>query len=393
MEPISFEEAYNIVMNSAFSVGGETIPFKESLNRILEDDVTSDIDLPPFNRATVDGYACRRKDLGNEMEVLEIIPAGQVPLKTIHHNQCSKIMTGAVVPDGADTVFMVEYSEQTVSGKVRFTGSFTKENISVQGEDVMTGDTVLRQGTLIRPQEIAIMATVGCTQVRASRKVRIAVISSGDELVEPTEKPGMAGIRNSNAYQLMAQIEKAGATGKYLGIVADDENETLRMLKNALSDSDIVLLTGGVSMGDFDFIPSVMERAGINILFTRVKVQPGKPTTFGIHSNALVFGLPGNPVSSFVQFELLVKPLLCKMMGYDYKAFTVPLQMGSDFSRKAADRLGWIPVSITDNGHVLPVEYHGSGHISSLSAATGLVALQIGKHKLEKGEVVSVRFL
>jgi len=258
---------------------------------------------------------------------------------------------------------------------------------------VKTGEIVLEQGTLVKPRDIAIMATVGCTSVRVSRKIRIAVISSGDELVEPSEKPGIAGIRNSNAYQLMAQVEKAGATGKYLGIARDNEEETLRMLKEALSVSDIVLITGGVSMGDFDFIPSVMERAGVKILFSRVKVQPGKPTTFGVHSNALVFGLPGNPVSSFVQFELLVKPLLLKMMGNDYKPLTVPLQMESLFTRKAADRMGWIPVGITGDGHVLPVEYHGSGHVSSLAAADGLVALKIGKHKLEKGEVVSVRFL
>lgn len=393
MEIISFEEAYETVMNSAFSVGGETVPFTGSLNRILEDNVTSDTDLPPFNRATVDGYACRREDLGNELDILEIIPAGKSPSETVRENQCSKIMTGAVVPEGANTVFMVEDSEITVSGRVRFTGSFTKENISLRGEDIKSGDTVLLKGTLVKPQDIAIMATVGCARVRVSRKIRIAVISSGDELVEPSEKPGPEYIRNSNAYQLMAQIDKAGAAGKYLGIVRDNEEETLKILKEALSDSDIVIITGGVSMGDFDFVPSVMERANIKLLFSRVSVQPGKPTTFGIHSNALVFGLPGNPVSSFVQFELLVRPLLYKMMGHDYKPLVLPLQMGRVFSRKAADRMGWIPVRTTDDGNVEPVVYHGSGHIASLAETDGLVALQIGKHKIEKGEVVSVRFL
>jgi molybdopterin molybdotransferase len=237
------------------------------------------------------------------------------------------------------------------------------------------------------------MATVGSALVTVSRMIRVSVISSGDELVEPSEKPGISQIRNSNAYQLMAQIKRSGALGKYVGIARDNEEETFRIVKQAISQSDIVIITGGVSMGDFDFIPSVLEKAGVKILFSRVKVQPGKPTTFGMHSDALVFGLPGNPVSSFVQFELLARPLICRMMGYTYEPPALPLLMKDSFYRKSADRMGWIPVMISKEGEVSPVEYHGSAHISSLVNADGLIGLQIGKHNIEKGETVSVRQL
>jgi len=391
MEIIPFEEAYETVMNSSFSTGTEKVSFTDSLNRVLVEDITSDMDMPPFNKSTVDGFACRRADLGAELELIETISAGTSPQKSVSENQCSKIMTGAAIPDGAEIVFMVEDSNVLPSGKVRYTGSFTKENISLRGEDIKYGDTVLNRGKLINPQDIALLASVGRTSVTVSKLPVVAVISSGDELVEPSEKPGPSQIRNTNAYQLMAQIQRAGALGKYLGIARDDKDETYIIINQAISQSDLVILTGGVSMGDFDFNPSVLERAGVNILFSRVNVQPGKPTIFGVHSKALAFGLPGNPVSSFIQFELLVRPLLCKMMGYKWDPMTMNLPMENSFSRRSSDRRASIPVVITKNGLVSPVEYHGSAHISALSLATGIITLPEGRKTIEKGEVVSVR--
>jgi molybdopterin molybdotransferase len=388
---ISFEEAYETVIKSARSTGFENVSFIESLNRILAEDVASDMDMPPFNKATVDGFACRKADLWTEMEILETIAAGMQPSKAVNSELCSRIMTGAPVPEGADTVFMVEDSTIVPSGKVKFTGSFTKENIAFKGEDIKTGDIVLRKGNLIRPQEVAVMASVGCTSVNVARKPVVAVISSGDELVEPFSEPGISQIRNSNAYQLLAQLLRAGVLGKYYGIARDDKDETYELVKQAIAECDVVLLTGGVSMGDFDFIPGVLEKAGVKILFSRVNVQPGKPTTFGIHSDAIVFGLPGNPVSSFTQFELLVRPLLCKMMGYDLNPVTLPLQMKVSFSRRMADRHAFIPVKITPDGLAEPVEYHGSAHISALAQADGIISLAPGKKNIEKGETVSVR--
>ncbi len=391
MDLISFDEAFKEVMSHVSVKGSETVSFIESLNRILADEIASDMDMPPFNKATVDGFACRRADLGLDLEILETIPAGVHPRYSVNGNQCSRIMTGAAVPEGADTVFMVEDSFLLPSGKVKFTGTFTKENIAYQAEDIKSGESVLKKGLLIRPQEIAVMAAVGCTSVTVSRKPIVAVISSGNELVEPFLKPGISQIRNSNAYQLLAQLLRAGALGKYYGIARDDKEATYDILIQAIKECDIVLITGGVSMGDFDFIPAVMERAGVRIIFDRINVQPGKPTTFGVHPDALVFGLPGNPVSSFTQFELLVRPLLCKMMGYDFNPLTVRLPLKESFSRRMTDRQAFIPVMFTSDGMASAVEYHGSAHISALTLADGIVSLLPGIKSIEKGELVSVR--
>ena len=286
MDLISFDKAYEIVMNSAFETGSETIEFTASPGRVLRADINSDIDMPPFNKSTVDGFACIREDLGAELELIETIPAGHKPALKILKGQCSKIMTGAVVPDGADMVFMIEDSAIQSSGKIRFTGSFSKDNLALRGEDVRCGDIVLERGTFIKPQHIAVMAAVGSTEVTVSKQPVVSVISSGNELVEPGEKPGFSRIRNTNSYQLMAQISRAGAIGIYLGIARDDEDVTLEIVNRAIAQSDVVLITGGVSMGDFDFVPSVLERAGVKILFSRINIQPGKPTTFGIHQKA-----------------------------------------------------------------------------------------------------------
>ncbi len=388
---ITFDEAYEIVMRSAFTTGTEKIQFTSSLNRILAQSVESDMDMPPFNKATVDGFACRRVDLGSELAILETIAAGKAPEFVVTEKKCSRIMTGAAIPQGADMVFMVEDSRLIDEDRVRFTGSSSKDNISYRGEDIKNGDTVISSGILIRPQDIAVMAAVGCTTVAVGKKPVVAVISSGDELVEPGEKPGISSIRNSNAYQLLAQIERAGASGRYMGIARDNKEQTHNIIKKAIKESDVVLITGGVSMGDFDFIPSVIEELGVKILFSRINIQPGKPTTFGIHPDALVFGLPGNPVSSFIQFELLVRPLLCKMTGHDFKPVAWSLPFRDSYTRRSSDRLGLLPVTLSDEGEVSVVEYHGSAHISALSGAVGIVAFPAGKKTIEKGETVSVR--
>jgi molybdopterin molybdotransferase len=391
MEMITIDDAYELVMSSAFKTGTETIPFTGSLNRILAQRVESDMDMPPFHKATVDGFTCRREDLGSVLEILETIAAGKAPEFVVKEKKCSRIMTGAAIPPGADMVFMVEDSELIGGDRVRFTGSNSKDNISYRGEDIKHGDKVLSPGVIIRPQDIAVLAAVGCTNVEVNKKPVVAVISSGDELVEPNEKPGISNIRNSNAYQLLAQIERAGASGRYMGIARDNKEQTYDILNKAIAESDVVLITGGVSMGDFDFIPSVIEELGVKILFSRINIQPGKPTTFGIHPDALVFGLPGNPVSSFIQFELLVRPLLCKMMGHDFKPVTWNLQFSQTYSRRSSDRLGLLPVTLSAKGEISVVEYHGSAHISALSGALGIITFPAGKKTIEKGEIVSVR--
>ena len=391
MEMIPFEKAFEIVMDSSFSTGTESIPFEESLGRVLASPVISDMDLPPFNKSSVDGFAARRADLGNELLIIETIPAGKYPEKSIGKNQCSRIMTGAPVPSGADCVIMVEDTRLIDPEKIKFTGNFKKENIAIKAEDVKKGEIVIEAGRVVRPQDIAVMASVGHTTVTTGRRPRIGVISSGSELVEPGQKPGKSQIRNSNSYQLMALVARAGGAGNYYGIARDDEAITYSMVKKALSVNDLVILTGGVSMGDFDFVPAVLEKAGVRILFSRVAIQPGKPTTFGIHEKALVAGLPGNPVSSYIIFELLIRPLIGKMMGYNGKTPVLRLPLREKFSRKYAERMAFIPVIITEDNMVQPVEFHGSAHISSLPGADGIISLPIGVNTIEKGELVSVR--
>lgn len=388
---ISFEEAYKTVINSAFSTGTEKVNFLDSLDRILAEDINSDMDMPPFNRAAVDGYACRKKDLKRELEVVEIIAAGKPPAKIVGENQCSKIMTGAIVPDGCDMVFMVEDSEITPSGKIIFTGNSSKVNISFRGEDIKTGDLVLRSGKIIRPQDIAVMASVGHVRVTVKKLPLIGILSTGDELVEPSVSPEISQIRNSNAYQLLSQVKRAGGIGRYYGIAPDEEKATFDVIHKAIDENDIVLITGGVSMGDFDFIPSVLKQTGVKILFDRVNVQPGKPTTFGLHSKAIVFGLPGNPVSSFIQFETLVRPLINLMMDFRWKPVEQNLPMAAIYDRKSSDRMGWIPVIINEEMEVMPIDFHGSAHISALPDSDGIISIKPGIKTIQKGEKVSVR--
>ena len=388
---IKFEEALKIVENSAFILDNERVDFKESLNRVLAEDIKSDIEMPPFDKSAVDGYACKKEDLFNELEVIEIIPAGKVPEKDIDKNQCSKIMTGAPMPKGADTVIMVEDVEETGENKIRYLKDKVKNNICYRGEDIKENEIVLKKGTLIKPQHIAVLATTGSVNPLVYRQAKVAVFSTGDELVEPEKKPAVSRIRNSNAYQLLAMVKNVGAIPEYTGIASDTEDSTREMILKAFEKNDIVILSGGVSMGDFDYVPQILEELGVELRFKSIAVQPGKPTVFGIREKQFIFGLPGNPVSSFVQFELLVKPFLYRLSGFNYIPVQINLPMGKDYIRKRSTRLSWLPVRIYDNGEIYPIEYHGSAHINALTSANGLISVPIGQTILKKGDLVNVR--
>jgi molybdopterin molybdotransferase len=387
---ISFAEAYDTVMKSAFSTDAETVSFVNTVGRVLAENIVSDCDMPTFNRSAVDGYACRSEDLNHELEIIEVIAAGKEPLKKPGKYQCSKIMTGAIVPEGCDMVFMVEEANVLPGGKVKFTGDKKKSNISFRGEDLKSGDLVLSSRKLIGPQDIAIFASFGHVEVKVSKKPAVAIISTGDELVEPERAPARSQIRNSNAYQLAAQVQRAGGTSFYYGIVPDNNTASL-VIEKAISENDVVILTGGVSMGDYDLVPAFLSKAGVKILFDRVNVQPGKPTTFGVHSKALVFGLPGNPVSSYVQFETLVRPLIQKMMDSEWGPADRDIILGEKYERKSSSRMGWIPVKINENSEVIPVKYNGSAHIAALSYSDGIISIMPGVDKLERGAIVKFR--
>ena len=387
---ITIEKAYDIVLQKAYQLETEKVTFTDSLGRILAEDVKSDIEMPPFDKSAMDGYTCRREDLGNRLEIIEVIPAGKIPEKEIGKNQCAKIMTGAPIPKGADRVVQVELTEEIDDKFVNINEIPRKSNISYQGEDVKVGTKVLDKGIKIEAQHIAVFAAVGYTNVLVYNQPKVGIISTGDELVEPHNKPALSQIRNSNGYQLIAQVNACGAIANYVGIAEDTPEDTFNKVSKALKENDIVLLTGGVSMGEFDFVPKVLEQAGVEILFDSVAVKPGKPTTFGMADNKFCFGLPGNPVSSFVQFDLLVKPLIYNLMGQNYKALDIQMQVGVDIKRKGATRKSFFPV-IIENGEIFPVDYHGSAHIHALSSAHGIISMEIGQEEIKKGEKVHVR--
>lgn len=390
---ITFENAYEIVSNSARISGTEEVEMLNAIGRVIARDITSDINMPPFDKSAVDGYACKRNDFNNKTDVgiIEIIPAGKNPVKEVTNGYCSKIMTGAMLPAGADFVVMVEDTIM-VENKVRFLKDKTSANVCYLAEDIKQNDIVLKKGTFIKPQHIAVLASVGATRINVYKKPRVGIISTGDELVEPNIVPTASLIRNSNAWQLIAQVQNAGGIPDYIGIAKDNKESTFEMITAAFASNDIVILTGGVSMGDFDYVPEIMQEIGVNILFKSIAVQPGRPTVFGVKEEKYIFGLPGNPVSSFVQFEMLVKPLINKMQACESKMISLILPMGADINRKKTERKSFLPVSIR-NGEVFPVDYHGSAHIHSYIYADGIIAMEKGILSLKKGELVNVRQL
>ncbi len=388
---ISFEEASKIIYNAAATLGEEGVPLRDSPGRVLAADVIADTDMPPFDKSAMDGFACRREDLGGELEVVEIIKAGDLPKKSIGRGECSKIMTGGRVPEGADCVIMVEQVEEVSSNRIVFTGSKTAGNIAKKGEDIRSGQAALKKGVLIKPQHVAVMASAGCANPRVYKRPKVAVLNTGDEIVEASVKPEGTCIRNSNGPQLIAQIENTGAIPNYMGIVEDTPQATDKALSRALSQNDIVLVTGGVSAGDYDHVPAILKEIGVTTEFEKVAVKPGRPTVFGSKEGRFVFGLPGNPVSSFTIFELMVKPFIFRCMGYDYNPVPLIRPLSASYKRKKSDRIAWIPVSCNERGEVLPVDYHGSAHIHSLCFADGLMPVPAGVKELNKGDFVDVR--
>ena len=388
---ITREEALKLAIESARRLDAERVAIDESLGRILAEDLKSDIDMPPFDRSAMDGYAVRREDLARELRVIETIPAGYVPRELIRPGTCAKIMTGAVVPKGAGCVIMKEFVEPVGKQSIRFVGKDTGANISLKGEDTTAGQTVLRSGEWIKPQHIAILASVGAVNLLVSRRPRVGIIATGDELVEPNRKPEISQIRNSNSCQLRAQVAAAGAIPHYYGIAADSEDEIDSMLKRAIADGDVVLVSGGVSVGDYDLVPGILKRNGVRLLFESIAIKPGKPTVFGLSDSAFFFGLPGNPVSTFVVFELIVKPFLLKMMGHDFKPENIVLPLEDAIEKRHTEREAWFPVVLTSQGSVRPIEYHGSAHAGALIQADGIVCVPAGVKRLEAGTKVHVR--
>jgi molybdopterin molybdotransferase len=388
---LEYKTALDLILSTAQSLPAEKVELQKSLKRILAEDVFHDMDMPPFHKSAMDGFACRREDLHNELEIIETIYAGKLPEKKLQKNQCCKIMTGAVVPDGADVVFKKEDARLTGENRVVCQNLKTGNNICYRGEDIKTGEKVLEKGILLSPRHLPTLAGAGITRPVVYRLPEVTVFATGTELVEPGEKPLSFQIRNSNSAQLLGQLSELNIQAAYGGIIIDDEKVLTEKLANALNTSDVVMLTGGVSVGDFDLIPDILSGLNLDILVTTTAIKPGKPMVFARKDEKYCFGLSGNPVSSFVQFELYAKPFLYALMGFDFHPGILKLPLGKEMKWRKQDRLNFIPVNITAQMEVVPVEFHGSAHINALSRAAHLMEVPKGVEKLEKGELVDVR--
>lgn len=390
---ITYDEAYQQMMATVFPLPSETIDLLDAPGRILAEDIISDIDMPPFNKSGMDGYACRREDLPRrELRIIEEIPAGTWPKKTITTGTCARILTGAPVPEGADCVLMQEQTRRQ-NDILQIRHAETADNICRRAEDIRAGDIVLRRGAKITPAHIAVLATVGAARLKVAQRPRVAILATGSELVEPAARPGPAEIRNSNAWQLAAQAREMGATATYCGILADREDVIRSAIEQAMQTADLLLLSGGVSTGDYDFVPGILQKLGFSFEFDSVAIQPGRPTVFGKKDAVYCFGLPGNPVATFLIFEILVKPFLYRLMCHEHRPMTVEARLAQPLRRKKTQRQGSIPVRFTAPDTVELVDYHGTAHIHAMTLAHGLIFIPIGHAGFEQGERVQVRLL
>lgn len=388
---ISLNAALKIITDLDYYPETEQVELAHAYGRVISGDVLSDIHMPPFNKSAMDGYACRQEDLNGILEVIELIKPGKAPVKQIRANQCSKIMTGAMVPETADCVIMIEQTEAIDDDRIRIVDESYKTNICLVGEDAKPGDLLVAKGTRMKSQHLAILASAGCSQPLVYKQPRVGIISTGDELVEPQNIPRVSQIRNSNAYQLISQVNNSGCQAHYIGIVHDIEESLKENILIALRNNNVLILTGGVSKGDFDFVPKVLEELKLEILFNKLAIQPGKPIVFASNNENFCFGLSGNPVSSFFQFELVVNPFLNKMAGGDVKPVYLKMPLGIDYTTKVSDRERFFPVRITGQGTILPVDFHGSAHIRSLAEADGIASIPSGQNVIRQGTIIDVR--
>ena len=407
---LTVDEALALVLKHARPTPPRRIPLQDALGLVLAEDVTSDIDSPPHDKAMVDGYAVRSADLQSgkaELNVLEEITAGDVPSLTLTPGSSSRIMTGAPIPLGADAVVMVERTEFASAagaaqaarrslGTVRIQEPNFKpgQNIMRAGTSIRRGDVVLSAGAPIRPIEIGILAEVGRAEVLATGSVRVAVLATGNELVPAHKAPGAGQIRNSNSPMLVALGCTAKAAATDLGIARDDRQHLTLLIRAGL-EHDVLVLSGGVSAGVLDLVPSVLAECSVEQVFHKVRLKPGKPTWFGVRSVAdrqtLIFGLPGNPVSSLVCFELFVRPAIHRLASRNsQKTRTISAKLTAPFTHRG-DRPTYQP-AVLDNSTaqptVTPLNWRGSADLRTLAQANALAIFPAGDHDYQIGDTL-----
>ncbi len=391
-------EALAIVLERTRPRPPELEPLSPALlNRVLAANISADHDSPPFDKSLRDGYAVRFADCGKppaELQVVKEIAAGDATGVLIGEGECARIFTGAPIPTGADAVVMQEDAEE-LGSRVRLTDANLKRGqwIFRRGTEMREGDVVLDAGTELNAASIGVLATVGAADVPVFPWPRVAVLATGDELVICDAVPGPGQIRNSNGPMLVTCAVSAGAEVRELGIARDTATDLRERIESGLQESDVLILAGGVSAGKFDFVPGVLQELGVESHVHKVRMKPGKPLFFGTRGDSLVFGLPGNPVSAFVCFELFVKPALRKQAGQREPGptkVTLPL---AEAIAETNDRPTYRPakLEIAEVGWaVRPLPWAGAPDLRGLQPADALIVLPAGDARLESGSPVSV---
>jgi len=391
------------VLEQVTRLASEHVGLVQALGRVLAEDIRANRDQPPYDVSAMDGFALRSADLAKVpavLAVIEDIKAGDLPVHTVGAGQCSRIMTGAPVPAGADAVIRVEDTRLLADGRVEFGTGGSKavkpgNDIRVRGEAMRHGAVVLRTGTEITPGVIGVLATVKCAQVAVYRRPRVAILATGDELEGLDEAFDANKIPNSNSYALMAQAQALGIEPVLLGIARDDPDELAQFLRRGL-DYDVLLVSGGSSVGVHDHVRPTLEALGVAMHFWRVEMRPGHPVAFGSTASSLVFGLPGNPVSSMVCFEQFVLPALRRMMGHRrlYRR-TVEVRLAHPV-RIRAGRTEFIRVVLQSDAAGYLASSTGnqsSGALLSMAQADALLVVPAASSGLAAGEAATVQLL
>lgn len=399
MEYLSLTAAQRCILQHAVALGVELVRLERSLGRVLAEDVISNRDHPPYDVSAMDGYAVRAADLIDmpaSFTVVEDIKAGAMPTMAVLPGQCARIMTGAPIPHGADTVIRVEDSQSLSHDLVQIGQAAVQgADIRQRGENLRTGEVVLKAGIEITPGVLGILAMVKCTEVSVQRLPRVAILSSGDELEGLDEPFDPNKIPDANSYTLLAQVQALGIEPALLGIARDDPLELSQYLMRGL-EFDVLLVSGGTSVGVYDFVRPTIEALGIHMHFWRVAIRPGHPIAFGTTPSTCVFCLPGNPVSSMVCFEQFVAPALRSMMGHPrvYRR-TIPARLAHAVKHRPG-RTELIRVVLSRDQHGYLAEAtgsQGSGVLLSMAHADGLLVVPSESNGLAAGDMAEVQLL
>jgi molybdopterin molybdotransferase len=399
---ISVQEALRLVLEGLPRLGGEMVPLPEARGRVLAESIRSPRDVPPFRNSAMDGYALRAVDVAAasaeqpvRLRVLETVGAGTIPAHVVAAGTATRIMTGAVVPDGADTVVRVEDTGEAGTEVEIRVAVRNGANVRHPGEDVRRDEELFQSGRVVRAADVGVLASIGAAVLRVSRRPSVAILATGDELVDLGETPGPGQIVNSNAYTLAAAVEEAGGEPVVLGIIRDRPEEIHAAFAEACR-CDVVLSTGGVSVGSFDFVRRILFDLGYEERFWKVAQKPGKPLTFGLCGRTPVFGLPGNPVSSLVCFYIYVLPALRTMMGRE-KVFlpSVEATLAEEMA-KAKGLTEFVRCTLETAPHGYAARSTGtqsSGVLKSLSLGDGLMVGPADEQVLARGARLRVVLL